>query len=66
MVTICLLMVTQKRKDTAIRVSKWLDKEVQKYISHDKKIALEFPSKRNFVDKAVMRFLEEEGVKLNN
>jgi len=60
-------MVTNsiQRKDTAIRVSKWLDKEVESYIS-DRKIKLEFPSKRNFVDLAVARFLEEKGVTLSS
>jgi hypothetical protein len=59
-------MVTDNdRSDTAIRVSKWLDREVRNFISRDKKIKLEFPSKRNFVDNAVMKFLEEKGVKLN-
>ena len=60
-------MVTQsnKRNDTAIRVSRWLDEEVEGYIS-DRKIKIEFPSKRNFVDKAVMAFLEKKGVELNN
>ena len=49
-----------KRNDTAIRISKWLDKKVEHYISN-KKIRIEFPSKRNFVDKAVMKLLEEKG-----
>lgn len=52
-----------KRKDTAVRVSKWLDEEVEKYLK-DKKIRLEFPSKRNFVDNAVLCFLEEKGVRI--
>jgi hypothetical protein len=52
-----------KRNDTAIRLSRWLDDEVEKYLK-DKKIRLEFPSKRNFVDSAVLRFLEERGVKI--
>ena len=56
-------MVTRRRKDTAIRISKWLNTEVENYIS-DRKIKVEFPSKRNFVDKAVMQFLEEKGVNL--
>lgn len=56
-------MVTKRRKDTAIRISKWLDAEVESYIS-DRKTKVEFPSKRNFVDKAVMQFLEEKGVNL--
>lgn len=53
-------MVTT-RKDTAIRISKWLDDKLEEYIT-DKKIKIEFPSKRNFVDKAVMQLLEEKGV----
>ena len=58
-------MVTQlKRKDTAIRLSKWIDSEIEGYIS-DRKTKVEFPSKRNLVDKAVMQFLEERGVKLS-
>lgn len=64
MVTISMFMVTLKRKDTAVKVSKWLDKEVQHYIS-DRKVKVEFPSKRNFIDKAVMRLLEEKGVRLD-
>ena len=54
-----------KRNDTSVRVSKWIDKAVEGYISQDKKMQLEFPSKRNFVDKAVLKLLEEKGVKLN-
>lgn len=54
----------KKRKDTAVRVSRWLDKAIEKYIS-DKKVKVHFPSKRNFVDMAVMKLLEEKGVKLN-
>jgi hypothetical protein len=52
------------RNDTAVRISKWLNEEVENYIS-EKKTKVEFPSKRNFVDKAVMQFLEEKGVMLN-
>jgi len=58
-------MESKKRKDTVIRISKWLNKSVENYIS-DKKIRVEFPNKRNFVDKAVMKFLEEKGVNLDN
>jgi len=57
-------MVTRRRKDIAVKVSRWLDKEVQDYIS-DRLNKVEFPSKRNFVDKAVMRLLEEKGVRLD-
>ncbi len=64
MVTISIFMVTRRRKDIAVKVSRWLDKEVQDYIS-DRLNKVEFPSKRNFVDKAVMRLLEEKGVRLD-
>ena len=64
LVTISVLMATVDRNDTAVRVSKWLDAEVESYIS-DRKVRVEFPSKRNFVDKAVMTFLEKRGVELN-
>ena len=65
MVTNSIFMVTgNERKDTAVRVSKWLDEEIADYIS-DKKNKVAFPSKRNFVDMAVMQLLEEKGVKLN-
>ena len=59
-------MVTEssKRSDTAVRISRWLDERVEDYIS-DKKVRVAFPSKRNFVDTAVMQLLEEKGVKLN-
>lgn len=59
-------MVTQsaKRSDTAIRISRWLDDAIENYIS-TKKMKVAFPSKRNFVDTAVMQLLEEKGVKIN-
>lgn len=55
---------SSQRNDTAVRISKWLDEAVESYIS-DRKIKVEFPSKRNFVDTAVMQLLEEKGVKLD-
>ena len=66
MVTISIFMVTlsNERHDTSIRVSRWLDDAIDNYIS-DRKIKIEFPSKRNFVDNAVMAFLEKKGVKIN-
>ena len=64
LVTISMFMVTNNlRKDTAVRVSKWLDKEIEGYIS-DKKNKVAFPSKRNFVDAAVLKLLEEKGIEL--
>jgi len=59
-----MVTLNNKRSDTAIRISRWLDEEIQSYISN-KKTKVEFPSKRNFVDTAVMRLLEEKKVKLN-
>ncbi len=58
-----MFMVTaiRTRKDTAVRVSKWLDKEIENYLT-DKKIKIEFPSKRNFIDTAVLQLLEEKKV----
>ena len=57
-------MVTrEKRKDTAIRVSLWLDKEIERYLM-DRKVKLEYPSKRTLVDIAILRFLEGKGVKI--
>ena len=58
------MVTNSKRKDTAIRLSKWIDNEIEGYIS-DRKTKVEFPSKRNLVDKAVMQFLEEKGVRLD-
>ena len=66
LITISLFMVTSsnQRSDTAVRISRWLDEAVENYIS-DKKVRVAFPSKRNFVDTAVMQLLEEKKVKLN-
>lgn len=62
MVTICILMVTNP--ETAVKISKWLLEEIEKYINKNKKNKSDFPSKRNFVDRAVMKLLEEKGIKL--
>lgn len=58
------MVISSKRSDTAVRISRWLDEAIEGYISN-KKIRVEFPSKRNFVDTAVMQLLEEKKVKLN-
>ena len=57
-------MKNKQRKDTAVRVSRWIDEEVDGFINDksDKRVRIEFPSKRNFVDKAVIQLLEERGV----
>lgn len=51
--------------DTHTRISKWLDGEIDKFVRSSGKISVEFPSKKNFVDSAVLKLLEEKGVKLN-
>ena len=61
---VSMVIASSKRTDTAVRISRWLDEAVEGYIS-DKKMRVKFPSKRNFVDTAVMQLLEEKGVKLN-
>lgn len=50
--------------ETVVKISRWLLEETQKYINKNKKNKSDFPSKRNFVDRAVMRLLEENGVNL--
>ena len=60
-----MVILSSKRNDTAVRISRWLNEEVESYISN-KKTKVKFPSKRNFVDTAVMQLLEEKGVKLND
>ncbi len=59
-----MVTLNNKRNDTAVRISRWLDEAVEQYLT-DRKNKIEFPSKRNFVDKAVMQFLEERKVELN-
>ena len=56
-------MVTNK--ETTVKASRWLVEEIDKYVSKNMKNASDFPSKRNFVDRAIMRLLEENGVDLN-
>ncbi|MFA7708265.1 MAG: hypothetical protein WCX73_04915 [Candidatus Pacearchaeota archaeon] len=55
-------MVTNQ--ETTVKISKWLLEEVEKLINKNMKNASEFPSKRNFIDRAIIRLLEEQGVKL--
>jgi len=50
--------------ETVVKISRWLLEETEKYINKNKKNKSDFPSKRNFVDRAVIRLLEENGVKL--
>ena len=55
-------MVTNK--ETTVKVSRWLVEEIDKFVNKNMKNASDFPSKRNFVDRAVIMMLEERGVNL--
>ncbi len=55
-------MVTNE--ETTVKVSKWLVGEVEKYLGGSIRNKTEFPSKRNFVDKAIIEFLEKRRFKL--
>ncbi len=52
--------------ETVVKISRWLLEETEKYINKNKKNKSDFPSKRNFVDRAVMRLLEENGINLRD
>ena len=57
-------MVTNQ--ETTVKISKWILEEVDNYVGKNKKNKSNFPSKRNFVDRAIMTYLEERGIKLNS
>jgi len=57
-------MVTSN--ETTVKISKWLIEKVDKYLNKNNKNQSDFPSKRNFVDRAVMQLLEQRGVDLDN
>ena len=51
--------------ETTVKMSKWLIEEIDKYINKSLKNKSDFPSKRNFVDRAVIQLLEQQGVGLD-
>lgn len=51
--------------ETTVKISKWLVNEIEKFVNMNKKNMADFPSKRNFVDRAVIKLLEEKGIKLD-
>ncbi len=57
-------MVTNQ--ETTVKISKWILEEVDNYVDKTKKNKSNFPSKRNFVDRAVMSYLEKNGIQLNS
>ena len=52
--------------ETTVKMSKWLVEEIEKYINKSLKNKSDFPSKRNFVDRAVMKLLEQQEVNLDD
>jgi hypothetical protein len=50
--------------ETTVKVSKWLISEMEKFIDLNLRNKTEFPSKRNFVDKAIIEYLEKRRFKL--
>jgi hypothetical protein len=55
-------MVTNE--ETTVKVSRWLIKEVDGYLKGSVRNQTEFPSKRNFVDKAIIELLVKRGLKI--
>ena len=55
-------MVTNPEATT--KISKWLLDEIKKFVNKNKKNKTDFPSNKNFVDRAVMQLLENEEIKL--
>jgi len=55
-------MVTNE--ETTVKISKWLINELDVFINSSKKNKSDFPSKRNFIDRAVIDFLEKKGIKV--
>ncbi len=54
------------KEESTVKVSRWLLEEIEKHLSNGNKNKTEFPSKRNFVDKAIIKLLEERGVNLED
>ena len=51
-------------EESTVKISRWLLDEIESYVNRSKKNKTDFPSKRNFVDRAVLNFLELKGVKI--
>ena len=50
--------------EATVKVSKWLLNEIDLFVSKNIKNRSEFPSKKNFVDRALISYLENMGVKV--
>lgn len=51
--------------EITVKMSKGLVNEVENFINKNLKNKANFPSKRNFLDRAVIKLLEENGVNLD-
>ncbi|MCX6711410.1 MAG: hypothetical protein NT139_00015 [Candidatus Woesearchaeota archaeon] len=51
-------------KETTVKISQWLLDEIEKFINTNKRNKTNYPSKRNFVDRAIIKQLEDEGINL--
>lgn len=52
-------------RETTVKISRWLVLKIDDFINSSKRNISEFPSKKNFVDRAVMDMLENKGVNLS-
>ncbi|MDD2445053.1 MAG: hypothetical protein PHX15_01420 [Candidatus Nanoarchaeia archaeon] len=50
--------------EATVKVSKWLLNEIELFVNKNKKNRSDFPSKRNFVDRALIFYFENMGVKI--
>lgn len=50
--------------EATVKVSKWLLNEIELFVNKNKKNRSDFPSKRNFVDRALIFYFENMGIKI--
>ncbi len=50
--------------ETTVKISRWLVGEIDKFIKKTNRNKSEFPSKKTFVDIAVIEKLERKGIKI--
>lgn len=52
--------------ETTVKISKWLMQAIEQFINKNLKNKSDFPSKKNFMDRAVIGLLEQKGVDLES
>lgn len=62
-VTISIRFVT---KEKTVKISKYLLEQIQEFRNKNKLNKINYPSDKNFVDRAVMELLNSEGFTLKN